>query len=71
MTYCKWQDVGNSKGRHWDGKEYTALEIARENERTENVSLLANPSQTRHEIRVKLGLLDALAVVRLDSFPVR
>ena len=43
----------------------TALEIARVNRRTEVVSLLerfmANPTQTRHELRVKLGVLDELA----------
>jgi len=58
-------DVENKKGEHWDGKYYTALEIAREYEKTEAVSLLerflANPAQTRHEVRVKLGVLDELA----------
>jgi len=47
------------------GKEYTALEIAKENQRTEAVSVLerflTNPAQTRHELRVKLGVLDELA----------
>ena len=58
-------DVENKKGEHWDGKYYTALEIARKYEKTEAVSLLerfvANPAQTRHEVRVKLGVLDELA----------
>jgi len=42
-----------------------ALEIARKKENTEVVSLLerfmANPILTRHEVRVKLGVLDELA----------
>ena len=59
-------DIENKKGTDWwDGKDYTALEIAREENHTEVVSLLegflANPAQTRHELRVKLGVLDALA----------
>jgi len=58
-------DVRNKKGKDWDDKEYTALEIASEYERTEVVSLLerflANPALTRHELRVKLGVLDELA----------
>ena len=48
-----------------DADDYTALEIAREKHRPEVVSLLerfmANPVQTRHKVRVELGLLDALA----------
>ena len=48
-----------------DVKCYTALEIARKRNKTEAVSVLerfmANPMQTRHEVRVKLGVLDALA----------
>ena len=56
-------DFENKKGR--DGKDYTALEIARMYNHTEVVSLLerfiANPTQTRHELRVKLGVLDELA----------
>jgi len=58
-------DVKNKKGKHWDDNEYTALEIAREEDQTEAVSLLerfiANPALTRHEVRVKLGMLDELA----------
>jgi len=56
------RDLGdlNKKGR-----SCTALEIASENNKTEVVSLLerflANPAQTRHELRAKLGVLDALA----------
>jgi len=42
-----------------------ALEIARENFQTKVESvlgrLMTNPMQTRHEVRVKLGLLDILA----------
>ena len=59
-------DVKNKKGEDWDdGEDYTALEIAREENMTEVVSLLerfmANPTQTRHEVRVKLGFPDELA----------
>jgi len=59
-------DVENKKGKNWrDGNEYTALEIARVEKRTEVASLLerfmANSTQTRHELRVKLGVLDELA----------
>ena len=59
-------DIENKKGKPWaGGKDYTALEIARERNKTEAVSVLerflANPTQTRHEVRVKLGVLDALA----------
>ena len=55
----------NLKGRKWDGQEYTALEIARVRRKNDVVALLeefmANPTQTRHELRVKLGLLDEVA----------
>jgi len=48
-----------------DDINYNALEIAREEGWIEVVCLLerfiANPAQTRHEVRVKLGMLDALA----------
>jgi len=58
-------DINGKKGKHRDGREYTALEIARERNYTEAVSLLerfvANPALTRHEVRVKLGMLDELA----------
>jgi len=69
-------DIKNKKG-NWDGKDCTALEIAREDNKTEAVSLLerfmANPIQTRHEVRVKLGMLDELAadVFALTIFSVR
>jgi len=55
-------DIKNTKGKLYDGKEYAALEIAK---KSEVVSLLErfidNPTQTRHELRVKLGLLDELS----------
>ena len=60
------RDLGdlNKKGELKDG-DYTALEIARKMSRTEVVSLLerlsTDPVQTRHELRVKLGVPDALA----------
>ena len=58
-------DVRNKKGKYWFGKDYTALEIARENKMSEVVSVqerfVANPALTRHELRVKLGVLDELA----------
>jgi len=57
-------DIGNTKGKY-GGEEFTALEIARENENSEVVSLLENfmdnPTQTPHELRMKLGVLDELA----------
>ena len=44
---------------------YTAREIAQEMQQPEVVSLLerfvANPAHTRHELRVRLGVLDELA----------
>ena len=59
-------DVKNKKGRNWrDGKYYTAVEIARLYGSTKVVYLLENfisdPLQTRHKLRVKLGMLDELA----------
>ena len=55
-------DIENKTGKNWDDegwKDYTALEIAREKNKTEVISLLerflANPAQTRHELRVKLS----------------
>ena len=57
-------DVENKKG-DWRGKDYSCLEIAREEKKTEAVSVLerfiANPALIRQEIRVKLGVLDELA----------
>ena len=54
----------NLKGL-WDGNEYTALEIARKLNRAQVVSLLeryaSNPTQTRSEVRVELGMLDEVA----------
>ena len=69
MACCKRQgsgDIKNKKGKDWDdGKYYTALEIARERDQTKIASLLerfiTNPTQTRHELRVKLQVLDASA----------
>ena len=58
-------DVKNTKGRSSDDQDYTCLEIARRYVETEVVSVLerflSNPTQTRHEVRVKLGVVDALA----------
>ena len=58
-------DVKRKKGL-WECRYYyTALDIARKHHGSEAVSLLersnANPAQTRHELRVKLGVLDELA----------
>ena len=60
------EDVKNKKGTFWgNGKEYTALEIARKFEKTEVVGVLErfvnDPTHTRHELRVKLGVLTELA----------
>jgi len=60
------RDLGDVvRKRKWCGKEYTALEIARENKMAKVVSLLerfmANPAQTRYELRVKFGMQDELA----------
>ena len=58
-------DVKNKKGNDWDGQDYTALEIARFEGETDIVSLLeifiADSAQTRHDLRVQLGMLDELA----------
>jgi len=55
----------NVKGNYFIDIEYTALEIAREGNQTEAAAVLerfmSNPGQTRHELRVKLGVLDAMA----------
>ena len=57
-------DIMNKKGLG-GGKDYTALEIARKEKETEAVSVLerfmSNPAQIRHEVRVKLGVLDEFA----------
>ena len=55
---------GSSKEQQlWEA--CTSIDIARKVERPEIVSLLerfiADPAQTRHEVRVKLGVLDELA----------
>ena len=61
------RDLGDldTTGRDWDGKEFSAIEIARDRRRSKVVSLLerfkVDPTQTRHEICVKLGVLDELA----------
>jgi len=58
-------DVENRKGKRYGDLYSTALEIAIESKKTELVSLLerflGNPVLTRHEVRVKLGVLDELA----------
>ena len=58
-------DVKNKKEKENMHRVYTALEIAREKNQTEVVFVLerflANPTQTGHEVRVKIGVLDALA----------
>jgi len=58
-------DVKNKTGKNWDGKYFTALEAARKYKKTKAVSLLerfvANPERTRHELHVKLGMLDEKA----------
>ena len=52
-------DVKNKKGIRRDGDDFTALEIAREEKKSEVVALLerfiANPAQTRQEIRKRLN----------------
>jgi hypothetical protein len=57
-------DIKNTKAA-WGGKDYTVLEIARDRRYSKVVSLLesflANPSQTRYEIRIKLGVFDELS----------
>ena len=55
----------DTKGVIWDGIQYTAIEIAREMNKTAVVSLLErftrDQAQTRHEICVELGLVDAFS----------
>jgi len=60
------RDLGiEQKGKWGNIEDYTALEIARKENKTEAVSVLerftTNPAQTRYEIRVKLGMLDEVA----------
>jgi len=59
-------DFENKKGKSFlDDQSHSALEIARKQSKEEAASLLQifkdNQGQTRHTVRVKLGLLDALA----------
>jgi len=58
-------DVNKKKGKFMSGQEYTALEVARENQKTDIVPVLerfrVNSTQTQYELRVTLGLLDELA----------
>jgi len=63
-------DFRNQKGNYLgDGKDYTALEIAREEDKTEAISVLerftSDPAQIRHEICAKLGWMSWL----LKSLP--
>jgi len=61
------RDLGDikKKGKSNNGREFTALEIARRVEKTKVVdvleSFLTNSTQTRREVRVKHGVLDELA----------
>jgi len=61
------RDLGdlNKKGKYLDHQEYTALEVARKEQPRKAAAVLerflANSMQTRHELRVQLGLLDELA----------
>jgi ankyrin repeat protein len=68
----------DEKGKYI-GIEYSAIEVARKENKTEVVSLLerftANPSQARHEFRFELGLIDedaaelfAMTVFLCDDF---
>jgi len=59
-------DFKSKKGKYWrDNHDYTALEIARNQKNLEVATVLQrfidNPVQTRHELRVKHGVLDELA----------
>ena len=58
-------DVVNSTGRTTGNEECTAIEVARREKKTKVVALLerfiANPAQTRCELRGKLGLLDEMS----------
>jgi len=63
-------DIENKKGKNWDDREYTALEIARKNQRSEVVSVLekfmTNPTLTRLELG---GSLECWMSWLLRSFP--
>ena len=56
---------GTRKGKTWDQKKYTALEIARKYEEMQVEMLLErfleNPLKTQYELRVKLTVLDEMA----------
>jgi len=56
---------GKDFGNVHEQQGFSAHEVARKREKTEVVSLLerfmADPTQTRYELRVKLGVLDELA----------
>jgi len=58
------RDLGDVK-KNWIDGGYKALEIARKINSDQAVSVLerflANPAQTRHELRMKFGILDELA----------
>ena len=65
-------DVKNKTGTDLDGKDFTALEIARKEKKSEVVSLLerfiANPAQTRQEIRQKLNFTGLYSVYFIFIF---
>jgi len=56
------RDLGdiNKKGRFGD-REYSSLELGNEHAEVILRKFMANPTQTRHELRVKLGAFDELA----------
>jgi ankyrin repeat protein len=60
----------DKKGKWISEEESTAIEIAREKDKPEAISLLerlmANLIQTRHEVRVELGLVDKDATELFD-----
>jgi len=57
-------DIMKQRGKDWD-EDLTAIEIARMRKNADVAMLLerfiTNPAQIRHSLRVKLGVLDALA----------
>jgi len=60
------RDLGDlEKKGEWEEEYHTAIEIATLENNTEVVTLLesfrANPTQTRHDVRVELGVLDEVA----------
>ena len=65
-------DIKNKKGKHYNSKDYTALEIARRENKAEAVSVLerflANPAQTRLEIRQKLNFTGLYSVYFIFIF---